>query len=252
VLHAVEGRLVLVDVAGFHLHYFDPAGDWSTRVVVGRPFRRTPIFRATIRYLVLNPTWTVPPTILAQDILPAVRRDPGYLAKKSLRVLDARGREVDARRIDWARTSAKGFPYQLRQDPGPENALGRIKFVFPNPYSVYMHDTPSRTLFAKAERAASSGCIRVEQPLDLAVMLLADPEQWSREALERAIATGKTQTVNLREPVPVILMYWTIDADPDGTVYFKRDLYGRDPRVLRALDGDFSFRRRAIAGGHGL
>jgi murein L,D-transpeptidase YcbB/YkuD len=252
VLYAVQGRLVLVDVAGFHLHYFDDAGDWSTRVVVGRPYRKTPIFRSTIRYVVLNPTWTVPPTILAQDVLPAVRRDPGYLARKRLRPIDARGREVDPGSIDWARATARGFPYQLRQDPGPENALGRIKFVFPNPYSVYLHDTPSRELFERAERAASSGCIRVEHPLDLAVMLLADPEKWSREALERAIAGGRTQTVTLREPVPVILMYWTIDADPDGTIYFERDLYDRDPRVLRGLDGDFSFRRRQIAGGQGL
>ena len=110
VLHAIQGRLVLVDVAGFVLHYFDPDGEWSTRVVVGRPYRKTPIFRSTIRYLVLNPTWTVPPTILAQDVLPAMRKDRGYLAKKGLRVLDSRGREVDPARIDWARVSAKGFP----------------------------------------------------------------------------------------------------------------------------------------------
>jgi murein L,D-transpeptidase YcbB/YkuD len=143
-------------------------------------------------------------------------------------------------------------PEALSSLDHPENALGRIKLMFPNPYVVYLHDTPSRALFGKAERAASSGCIRVEQPLVLAELLLADPERWSRDALERALVTGKTQTVNLREPVPVILMYWTLDADPDGSVYFKRDLYDRDPRVLRTLDDDFSFRRRAIAGGHGL
>ena len=252
VLHAVQGRLVLVDVAGFHLHSFEDGSDWITRVIVGRPYRKTPIFRSTIRYLVLNPTWTVPPTIFAQDMLPALRKDPGYLAKKRLRVIDARGREIDARGIDWSTVSRKSFPYLLRQDPGPENALGRIKFVFPNPYSVYLHDTPAQELFAKAERAASSGCIRVEDPLTLAVSLLADAENWSREALEREIATGVTRTVNLREPVPVIVMYWTVDVDPDGTVQFKRDLYDRDADLLRALDENFSFRRRAIAGGQGL
>jgi murein L,D-transpeptidase YcbB/YkuD len=253
VLHALHGRLVLVDVAGFHLHYFDDeGGDWTARVVVGRPYRKTPIFRAELRYLVLNPTWTVPPTILAQDILPLVRRDPGYLARKRLRPIDAHGIEVDPASIAWSRVSAASFPYQLRQDAGPENALGRIKFVFPNPYTVYMHDTPSRELFERAERAVSSGCIRVERPLELAVMLLADPEAWSLDALEGAIAEGATRTVNLREPVPVILMYWTLDVDWDGTVSFQRDLYRRDPPLLRALDEDFSFRRRAIAGGHGL
>ncbi len=247
-LHAVEGRLVLVDIAGFHLHYFEDGTDWTTRVVVGRPYRRTPSFRSTIRYLVLNPTWTVPPTIFTQDVLPALRKDSGYLAKKRLRVIDAHGREVDARSIDWSTVSRKSFPYQLRQDPGPQNALGRIKFVFPNAYSVYLHDTPARELFERAERAASSGCIRVEDPLTLAVTLLDDPGLWSREALEREIATGVTRTVNLREPVPVILMYWTVDVDPDGTVAFKKDLYGRDRDLLRALDEDFSFRRHSIEG----
>jgi murein L,D-transpeptidase YcbB/YkuD len=251
VLHAVVGRLVLVDIAGFHLHYFDETGDWITRVVVGRPYRKTPVFRSTIRYLVLNPTWTVPPTILAQDVLPAVRRDPGYLAKKRLRVIDARGREVDPRGIDWAAAAAGRFPYQLRQDPGPDNALGRIKFMFPNPYAVYLHDTPSRGLFGRAERAASSGCIRVEEPLELAVRLLDDPAVWSRAALERAIAGGAARTLSLREPVPVILIYSTVDVEEDGTVHFQRDLYELDAPVLRALDEDFSFRRRQIAGGHG-
>jgi len=252
VLHAVEGRLVLVDIPGFHLHLFENGDDWTTRVIVGRPYRRTPVFRSTIRYLVLNPTWTVPPTIFAEDMIPALRKDPGTLAKKQLRVIDAQGREVDAREIDWSTVTRRNFPYQLRQDPGPQNPLGRIKFMFPNAYSVYLHDTPARELFARAERAASSGCIRVEDPLTLAVGLLADPEVWSREALEGAIATGVTRTVNLREPVPVILMYWTVDVDADGSVQFRPDLYHRDAAVLRALDEDFSFRRRPIAGGRGL
>jgi murein L,D-transpeptidase YcbB/YkuD len=252
VLHALEGRLVLVDIPGFHLHFFEDGEDWTTRVIVGRPYRRTPVFRSTIRYLVLNPTWTVPPTIFAQDMLPALRKDPGYLAKKQLRVIDAQGREIDPRGIDWSTVTRRNFPYLLRQDPGPQNALGRIKFMFPNRFSVYMHDTPARELFARAERAASSGCIRVEDPLTLAVSLLADPELWSREALEQAIATGVTRTVSLREPVPVIVMYWTVDVDADGTVHFRPDLYHRDGDLLRALDEDFSFRRRPIAGGQGL
>jgi murein L,D-transpeptidase YcbB/YkuD len=251
VLHAVQGRLVLVDIPGFHLHFFDEGRDWTTRVVVGRPYRRTPVFRATIRTLVLNPTWTVPPTIFAEDMLPAIREDPGYLARRQLRVIDGHGREVDPRGIDWSTVVPETFPYLLRQDPGPQNALGRIKFVFPNPYSVYLHDTPAHELFARAERAASSGCIRVEDPLTLAVGLLVDPQLWSREALEAAIASGITRSVTLREPVPVILMYWTAEVDEDGSVEFRRDLYRRDRDLLRALDADFSFRRRAIAGGGG-
>ncbi|HZO09134.1 MAG TPA: L,D-transpeptidase family protein, partial [Myxococcota bacterium] len=218
------------------------------RVVVGKPYRKTPIFRSEIRYLVLNPTWTVPPTILRQDVLPAVRRDRSYLAKKKLRVIDASGRVVDPRTVDWATSASGRFPYQLRQDPGPDNALGRIKFMFPNTHSVYLHDTPARDLFGKAERAASSGCIRVEDPLELAVRLLDDPEQWSRAELERAVASNATRTLNLREPVAVILMYWTLGVDAEGVVSFKPDLYARDATVLAALDGDFSFRRRPVAG----
>jgi murein L,D-transpeptidase YcbB/YkuD len=248
VLHGLRGRLVLVDVPGFHLHFFEDGIDWTARVIVGRPYRKTPTFRSAVRYLVLNPTWTVPPGIFAKDILPEIRKDPGYLARKRLRVIDARGHEVDAAAIDWARVARGRFPYQLRQDPGPDNALGRIKFMFPNPHMVYLHDTPARELFERAERAFSSGCIRVEDALALAVRLLDDPQRWSREALEREIAKGTTQTVSLREPVPVILVYWTLDVDRDGSVHFPKDLYRRDPPLLRALDQDFSFRRASVAG----
>ena len=248
VLFAVAGRLVLVDVASFHLHYIDGDLDWSTRVVVGRPYRKTPSFRAEIRELLLNPTWTIPPTILRNDVIPDVRKDLGYLARKQMRVLDAQGREVDPRRVDWASAAAGHFPYRIRQDAGPGNSLGRIKFVMPNPYTVYLHDTPATELFERAERAASSGCIRVEHPLVLATLLLGDPERWSHPQLEAEIAKGETRTVTLPEPVPVIVMYWTVDVDADGTVYFPKDLYGRDPAVLRALDADFSF-RSSVAGG---
>jgi L,D-transpeptidase YcbB len=240
--------LVLVDIAGFHLHlYRGGRSVWTTRVVVGRAFRKTPVFRSKIRTLVLNPTWTVPEVILEKDILPAARRDPGFVARRRLRVIDRAGREVDPASVDWSRyRSARELPYQLRQAPGPGNPLGRIKFLFPNEHAVYLHDTPDRTLFAKAERAASSGCIRVEEPLELAVRLLADPERWSREALEREIATGRTETVRLGTPLPVVLMYWTVDFEEDGSVVFRRDLYGRDARVLEGLEAEFAFRRPPI------
>jgi murein L,D-transpeptidase YcbB/YkuD len=249
-LHAIHGDFVLVDVTGFQLDLFE--GDrpaWTTRVMVGKPYRKTPIFQSKIRYLVLNPSWTVPPGILEGDVLPALRRDPGYLARRNMRVIDARGREVPAGGIDWSRyASARGFPYQIRQDPGPTNALGRVKFMFPNEHAVYLHDTPDRSLFDRPARAFSSGCIRVEDPLELAVRLLRDPQRWSREALEREIASGRTQTVNLPQPIPVILLYWTAQADDQGTVSFRNDVYGRDAPILRALGGDFAFRRRPLGG----
>jgi murein L,D-transpeptidase YcbB/YkuD len=193
-------------------------------------------------YLVLNPTWTVPPGILANDILPAQRRDPSYLAKKGLQVVDRNGRVVPASSIDWSQATARRFPYNLVQPPGPENALGRVKFMFPNSYAVYLHDTPTRSLFEKSERAFSSGCIRIENPLELAALLLEGQKGWDRAAIDAALATGKTRTVTLERPVPVLLTYFTAWVDRDGELQLRRDVYGRDPKVLRALDAEFRFR----------
>jgi murein L,D-transpeptidase YcbB/YkuD len=247
VLHDVPGSIVLVDVAGFEVIVLrDGEPIWRSRVQVGKPYRRTPIFRATITYLVLNPTWTVPSGILSKDILPAVRRNPAYLAEKNLRVIDYQGREVDPRGIDWGRESEKHFPYLLRQDPGPNNALGRVKFVFPNKHDVYLHDTPSKELFERDVRAFSSGCIRVDRPFELAELLLNDPENWSREKIQAAMDGTQTRTVKLESPVPVLLYYWTAQGQPDGTAQFKTDIYGRDDAVLKAIDGEFKFRKQPL------
>jgi murein L,D-transpeptidase YcbB/YkuD len=142
---------------------------------------------------------------------------------------------VDPRAVDWNQYRSS-VPYTLRQEPGPDNALGRIKLMFPNEHSVYLHDTPSRSLFEKSERTFSSGCIRVQDPLALAELVLDSP-QWSRAALEQGIATGKTRRIDLAKPVPVLLVYLTATTDPDGVTRFFRDVYGRDPALIRALDG---------------
>jgi len=184
----------------------------------------------------------VPPTILAQDMLPAQRRDRGYLERKGLRVIDARGAVVPTSSIDWAHATPKNFRYMLRQDPGPDNALGRVKFMFPNSYSVYLHDTPSRSLFDKTERAASSGCIRVENPLELATLLLTGQAGWDRAAIDRAIDDGKTKTVTIAKPVPVLLAYWTAWVGRDGTLQFRDDVYGRDAKVAHGLTEPFRIR----------
>jgi murein L,D-transpeptidase YcbB/YkuD len=193
-------------------------------------------------YLVLNPTWTVPPGILANDTLPAVRRDPSYLKRQRMQVIDHQGRVVPASSIDWSKVSTRGFPYMLRQDPGPDNALGRVKFIFPNAHAVYLHDTPKRDLFAKSERAFSSGCIRVENPLELAALLLEGQKGWDRVAIDRAVAEGTTRTVTLAKPVPVLLVYLTAWVDRDSKLQFRGDLYGRDPKVAAGLAKEFSVR----------
>ncbi|MCZ7566576.1 MAG: L,D-transpeptidase family protein [Burkholderiales bacterium] len=238
----VAGDFIVVDIAGFAaVLYLDGAPAWQARVVVGRPFRRTPAFRATMDHLVLNPAWIVPPTILREDVLPKLARDLGYLAANGMRVVDNAGRPVDAAAIDWQAARGGGFAYQIEQAAGGANPLGQVKFMFPNRHSVYLHDTPSRGLFEKTERAFSSGCIRVERPLELAALLLDDAERWSVVALAAAIATGETRAVPVKRRVAVLLLYFTAAPFGDGDVQFRRDLYGRDDRVLAALAQPFRF-----------
>jgi murein L,D-transpeptidase YcbB/YkuD len=241
VLHqSADGEFVIVDVAGFEVRYVrDRAVTWRARAQVGQPYRQTPIFRSAIDEVVFNPTWTVPPGILGKDILPAVRRDPSYLEKRGLKVIDRNGRPVSQGVVDFTRYTGATFPFMIRQDPGPANALGRVKIMFPNPYLVYLHDTPSQALFEREQRAFSSGCIRTERPLELAELLLANPERWNRAAIDAVLDAGTTRTIRLPKPVPVLILYWTVDRDDQGAVVFKPDPYGRDPKLLKALDRPF-------------
>ncbi len=249
-LHDLPDTYVMADIAGFNVRLFrDDEVVWETRAVVGQPVRMSPVFRSTLTYLDLNPTWTVPPTVLDKDLLPELRRNPNQLAEKGMQVIDYQGNPVDARNINWSRYNGHSFPWLIRQKPGPKNALGRIKFMFPNRHSVYLHDTPSKSLFAKPERALSSGCIRIEHPYDLAELLLAGNAGWDRGRLERAIDTLQTRSVSLEQPVTILLMYWTASVDDDGTVLFSRDIYERDPPIIRGLGEPFRFREREIIRG---
>jgi L,D-transpeptidase YcbB len=239
-LHEIKGDFVLVDVAGFYVSYFrDDEPIWTSKVVVGRDERETPIFRSLITYVVFNPTWTIPPGILVKDKLPELKRNPGALKRMNIRVLDGSGREVDPYTIDWHRYGPGRLPpYQFRQDSGADNALGLVKIMFPNPYLVYLHDSPAKSLYDRDQRTFSSGCIRVQKAFELAELVLNDP-QWDDVAIQRAVAGGETRTVTLQKPVPVLLLYWTAQPTPDGHVYFRGDVYDRDAPTLRALDGSF-------------
>jgi murein L,D-transpeptidase YcbB/YkuD len=234
-LHEIHGDLVVVDIAGFTLHYFKgtPMPAWSSRVQVGQPYRMTPSFKSAIDQVTFNPAWVVPPTIYTKDILPKLRKDRGYLAAHKLHVYGTDWKELDAARINWSKPPAG---LRLRQESGSDGALGHIKISFPNPYAVYLHDTPHTELFVKQSRAFSSGCIRLQQPYDLAERLFNDPEHWSREAIDAAVATGETRTWKLATPVPVLLAYWTVDLHDGTRPAFKTDIYGLDGPLLKALD----------------
>lgn len=236
-LRALPPRFVVVNIAGFHVYLVqDGQVVWHARAVVGQRYRETPLFRSEISYLQWNPTWTVPPGIIAKDILPP-NDTPQVIARKKLKVIAPDGHLVNPRAVNWHayRNSRGHIPYTLRQDPGPENALGRVKFMFPNDHQVYLHDTPSTGLFDEDERTFSSGCVRIEDPLTLARLLANDPA-WDDARIASVIAGGQTENLVLRERVPVLLAYWTAWVEADGTLQFRRDIYGRDARWLAALD----------------
>jgi L,D-transpeptidase YcbB len=242
-LQDLPDEFVVVNIAGFTVYFVRGQQIvWHARAQVGKPFRRTPIFRSAISHVVLNPTWTVPPGIIKNDILPAARQDPAAITRKGLRVFDAAGQEVDPASIDWSRYGSGHIPYTLRQDPGPSNALGRVKLMFPNAHLVYLHDTPSQSLFERAERAFSSGCVRVERALELAELVLDDAEQWNAASIARAIDLAEVRNVPLKKNVPVLLTYWTAWLDPQGRMNFRRDIYGQDAQWAQALEARFAVR----------
>lgn len=235
----LSDNFLFVNIAGFRMAMVrGRETTWESKIAVGRPYRKTPIFRGDIDYLVFNPDWTVPPGILEKDILPAIKKDPSYLRRKNMILLTYDGRQVDPEGIDWQTMTARNFPYIVRQLPGPDNAMGQIKFIWPNKHFVFLHDTPSRSLFGKSERAFSSGCVRVEKPLELADILLAPNGDWDRSRIDATLATQRTQTVHLQQKVPVFLLYMTAMVEPDGEAFFYNDIYERDAQLLAELDGD--------------
>ena len=238
VFRDLPARYLIVDVAGFSAYLMENGEKvWGTRVQVGKPYHATPVFKDTMRYIDFNPTWTIPPGILRKETLPRVRRDPEYLSRNNMSVVTTSGKIVDPSTIDWAATT-KGFPYMIRQEPGDHCALGRVKFMFPNKYMVYLHDTPSKGLFSRTERAFSHGCIRTQNPFDLAEILLAD-QGWDRAKIDQVVASKKTTRVNLDNPITVMLLYWTAEVGDDGMVHFRKDVYNRDAPIIKGLDVPF-------------
>jgi murein L,D-transpeptidase YcbB/YkuD len=233
-LRGLGSTFVFVNIAGAETYFVrDDTIVWRTRSVVGQAYRKTPLFQDEIRYIEINPTWTVPRSIFLNDKLPKIRADLGYLARGHYRVVSGDGQTLDPATVNWWADSP---PVTLVQAPGTDNALGLVKFMFPNTHSVYLHDTNDRSLFGRAERNFSSGCVRIENPFVLADLLLAGTAGWSPQRRDEIIASGRTTRIDLPRPVQIVLGYFTAWVDVDGTIQFREDVYGRDQAVLAALD----------------
>jgi murein L,D-transpeptidase YcbB/YkuD len=228
-----------VNVPEFRLRVLE--GDSQTldmAVIVGKPERPTPTLNTRLTHVVFNPPWGVPLTLAKEDLLPQFRAHPQAMMERGFRVFrtwPAPEQEVDPRRVNWRRVTPQRFPYVIRQDPGSENALGQVRLTIPNAHDIFMHDTPNRSLFRREWRALSSGCIRVERPVELTALALRAQPEWTAEEIARNMASSETRTVVARHPIPVRLVYRTAWVDDRGIVHFREDLYGLDETYAERL-----------------
>lgn len=229
-------RHILVNLADYHAKIIDNGKvTFQTRSVIGtnKDDQRSPEFSDEMTHMVINPTWNVPRSITVKEYLPMLQRDPNAVGH--LNMYNASGQKVSRAGVDFTAFNEKTFPFDLKQDPSNRNALGLVKFMFPNKYNIYLHDTPSKSLFNKETRAFSHGCIRLQQPFEFAYELLSKQSNDPQGQFHSILDTGKETTVMMKNPVPVHLIYRTAVGKPDGTVGFRRDIYGRDAAIFQAL-----------------
>lgn len=225
---------LIVNLAGYQLRLFrENRLDWETDIIIGKVSSKTPLFKSRLKYMVVNPTWTVPRSI-SREIIWHLKKDPEYLQKKNFVLRTASGAPADSEGIDWQEVNPRSFPYWFVQQPSADNALGQIKFIFPNAHSIYLHDTPAKSLFSQEDRAFSHGCIRVKDPLLLAERLMSPAPNWTPDSLSQSLASGQTKQIFLAEPLDILIMYWTADIR-DGKLQFYKDVYHRDGAVAAAL-----------------
>ncbi len=231
--HFFKGEAILVNVPSFELVYHKGADTlFTTKVIVGTIKHQTPVFTAPLSYLVFSPYWNIPPSIAKNETLPAIRKNANYLQRNNMEVVNTAGQPLSLSQVNW---NAKPFPYLIRQKPGESNALGQVKFMFPNPNNVYLHDTPAKQLFDQDLRAFSHGCIRMAQPRDFAELLLKNSEGWTSEKVGLAMGQDKEKIVNLPYKIPVGIVYFTFWTEADGKPRFFVDIYKRDAEVLELL-----------------
>jgi murein L,D-transpeptidase YcbB/YkuD len=229
---------IMVNIAGYGLEVVENESPVLTmKIVVGTAFQKTPVFSGKMTYVEMNPYWNVPHSIATEETLEKIRENPGFFAKENMRIFTAgqNGEAVNPASIDWSALSENNFPYRLRQEPGPRNPLGRIKFMFPNKHSVYLHDTSDPQLFRKERREFSHGCIRIEKPMEMAAFVMRGSKEWPIEKIKAVLKTKETTVANLPAPIPVHILYFTAWGNGDGTTHFLEDIYRRDERLDRAL-----------------
>lgn len=239
----VSEDLVVVNIPGFELYYFQGDGvEWQTDVMVGTIRTQTPVFLERMTYLEFNPTWTVPRSIIGRSLYGKFRADPSYVTEHNYSLYNSDGVAVDPASIDWENTSRGRFPYRVVQQPGPGNALGQVKFMFPNQYAIYLHDTPAKALFSRTARAFSAGCVRVHDPFHFAELILENESGgWDRDKIDGVVDSGKRTVVRLKDPVDIMLMYWTASPDQTSGLRFHQDVYNRDPKSLALLNEEPSW-----------
>jgi murein L,D-transpeptidase YcbB/YkuD len=230
-------RYIMVNTADYRLEAIENDQPvLSLRVITGEKDKMTPVLSANLDVVQFNPYWVVPEEIAAEELLPSQQRNAGYFSAKGYRVFDKWGEdaiELDPLTIDWSIYNKSNFHYKIRQDPGPKNALGRMKFIFRNAFAIYLHDTPHRRLFNEKQRAFSHGCVRVQNPTELALYLLKGDEQWDQETVRETIAAGETVDARMPEPVPIYLVYWTAWVGDVDQVNFREDVYEKDQRMAK-------------------
>ncbi|ERM82206.1 hypothetical protein P872_07305 [Rhodonellum psychrophilum GCM71 = DSM 17998] len=227
---------VIVNIPDFRLFYIQKSDTILTsKVIVGKDYRQTPVFKSDMTYLVLSPTWTLPETILWEDAIPSIQKDISYLDKHQMKVLDFDGNEVNAKKINWKSLKSKGdFPYMIRQSPGKLNPLGQVKFMFPNDYSIYIHDSPAQSLFSQDERTFSSGCIRMEKPKEFAELLLAETDDWDASTISDSMNLEQEKNVSLKKSQEVWILYVSV-WDIAGNVAVRKDVYEMDKKLAAAM-----------------
>lgn len=230
-------RHLRANIAGFNVTAWNEGVIESSHLtIVGRTYRKTPVFSDEIEYLDFNPWWETPNSLATRDKLPTFRKDPSAVERLGFQIRDRQGQIVPSSSIDWNAVGPGNFPYRIRQKPGELNALGQVKIMFPNVHNVYLHDTPTKGLFAQQQRAFSSGCLRTENPLALSAWILKDTPDWSRERIDTVVASGQETRARLAKTVPVHILYFTTVSQGEYGIRYLDDIYDRDGRVLRGLN----------------